>query len=145
MFIPWFRGLVAKHITHVQAVSSSQTGKVLAITLLNNTDIDGNTLTNGKLDIIKNVRHSKDEELLERGKPRTLHITALTNNKVCAEELFALITSFPEAADGSNCKVHMFLSIVSKASKAISKLRLEQQKILKSLTRKRFHHFMNYS
>lgn len=48
LFVPGFRGLVAKHLMCANSFSSSQIGEVLAITLLNNANLDSGTLTSTK-------------------------------------------------------------------------------------------------
>lgn len=51
-FVGRFRGLAAEHLMHANPSSSSQVGEVLAITLLNNANLEKATLTNAKLQLI---------------------------------------------------------------------------------------------
>ena len=51
-FISRFQGLAAEHLMHAGETSSSGIGEVLAITLLNNADLEESTLTNEKLQLI---------------------------------------------------------------------------------------------
>lgn len=52
VFVSRFRGLAAEHLMHSNASTSSQVGEVLAITLLNNANLEEGTLTNAKLQLI---------------------------------------------------------------------------------------------
>ena len=52
VFVSRFRGLAAEHLMHSNASTSSQIGEVLAITLLNNANLEERTLTNAKLQLI---------------------------------------------------------------------------------------------
>ena len=51
-FISRFQCLAAEHLMHAGETSSSQTDEVLAITLVKNADLEENTLTNAKLQLI---------------------------------------------------------------------------------------------
>ena len=64
-----FRGLPGKHLRYCGASSSSQTGQVLAITLLNNAKLDDILLTNEKMQLISLAEaRSKDDEAPETRK-----------------------------------------------------------------------------
>lgn len=70
-FVSRFRALAAKHLMHARASPFSQTGQVLAITLLSNANLDDATLTNAKSDLIKyaklrNERASKEKAPVSR-------------------------------------------------------------------------------
>ena len=47
-----FRGLAAEHLVRVETTQSSQIGEVLAIILLNNTDLPEGAFTKAKLKLI---------------------------------------------------------------------------------------------
>jgi len=62
LFVSRFRGLAAKHLMSANASSSSQIGEVLAITLLNNANLEDGTLTNAKVALINLAEaRAKDE------------------------------------------------------------------------------------
>ena len=61
-FVLWFRGLAAKHLLHANTSSSSQIGEVLAITLLNNANLEDGTLTNAKLQLIAHAEARNKEK-----------------------------------------------------------------------------------
>jgi len=62
IFVSRFRGLAAKHLMSANASSSSQIGEVLAITLLNNANLEDGTLTNAKVALINLAEaRAKDE------------------------------------------------------------------------------------
>ena len=52
VFVSTFRGLAAEHIMHFKVTSSKQIAEVLAITLLNNSNLKESTLINAKLQLI---------------------------------------------------------------------------------------------
>lgn len=83
MFVSRFRGAAAEHLQQTSSSPSSQIGQVMAITLLNNANLDENVLTNAKLqlialaeerakqeqeDVTKLVRKKKFEKLVKTGK-----------------------------------------------------------------------------
>ena len=64
-----FRGLAGKHLRYCGASSSSQTGQVLAITLLNHAKLDDILLTNAKMQLISLAEaRSKHDESVESAK-----------------------------------------------------------------------------
>ena len=54
-FVQPFQGLAADHLIHAVPGNSSQIGKVLAITLLNNANLAEQTLANGKLQLVSHA------------------------------------------------------------------------------------------
>jgi hypothetical protein len=52
-FVTRFWGLAAEHLMHAGASSSSQTPEMLAIILLNNSNLQDETLTAAKLELIR--------------------------------------------------------------------------------------------
>jgi len=72
MFVSRFRGLSAEHLMHSHSSSSSQIGEVLAITLLNNANLEEGTLTNAKLQLISlaeaRSRNEKNSESISISK-----------------------------------------------------------------------------
>jgi hypothetical protein len=58
-FVHRFWGLASAHLLHADAVPDSQTAEILAIILLNNSNLPNNTLTAAKLEIIRNAETRK--------------------------------------------------------------------------------------
>lgn len=51
-FVSRFRGLAAEHMMHAGVSSNSQVGEILAITLLNNSNLSEETLSNAKMQLV---------------------------------------------------------------------------------------------
>lgn len=66
---------------------SSQTGQVLAITLLNNTNLDDATLVNNKSDLIKYAKTRKAKEANSHASSKIIEIPALTPFMIAAKDL----------------------------------------------------------
>ena len=61
VFVSRFRGLAASHLLHANASSSSQIGEVLAVTLLNNANLDEGTLMNATSALITHAEAREDD------------------------------------------------------------------------------------
>lgn len=85
LFASRFRGLAGKHLRYCGASASSQTGQVLAITLLNNARLDEVVLTNAKMQLISLAqdRAEKDAPNLAKAKidPDTLEPAVVYANE----------------------------------------------------------------
>lgn len=79
-----FHGLAAEHLMHTNA--TSQISEVLAITLLNNANLEEGTLTNAKLQLIALAEARASEELDKASKPVAL--TALGKLTEVAQKIF---------------------------------------------------------
>ena len=68
LFASRFRGLASNHLRYCGASPSPQTGKVLAITLLNNARLDDIVLTNAKMQLISlaQERANKEKDKIEK-------------------------------------------------------------------------------
>lgn len=58
-----FNARASKHLLRAHTSPSSQVGKLFAITLLNNAQLDESTLTNAKSDLINRAKHRKAQAL----------------------------------------------------------------------------------
>ena len=85
LFASRFRGLAGKHLRYCGASPSSQTGQVLAITLLNNARLDEIVFTNAKMQLISLAQDRAKAEADEK----TVHLVD-----------YALIEPIVEAAEG---------------------------------------------
>jgi hypothetical protein len=52
-FVSLFWGLSSTHLMHAQASQDSQLGEMLAITVINNSTLDANSLASAKLELIR--------------------------------------------------------------------------------------------
>lgn len=87
MFVSHFRGLADRNLIQAQASPSSQTGHVLAITPSNNAELDGDTLTNAKSDLINFAKNRKEKKVKNSVCVRSVLISEFTDTVVCSSEL----------------------------------------------------------
>ena len=99
-FVSHFRGLADKQLMHAHASPSSQTGQVLAITLLNNVNLDEGTLINAKSDLIKYAKNRKDQESQRRKKESLVPISHFTPAMIAAKVLQESIEEIKTNDDG---------------------------------------------
>lgn len=105
VFVSRFRGLAAKHLLHAKVSSSSQIGEVLAVTLLNNCNLDDNTLVNATsaLLALADAREASQKDCA------TVEVSTISINKLarlCAR-LSALEKEREIPRDGSERKKFM--------------------------------------
>ena len=89
VFAARFRGLSGKHLRHVGASPSSQTGQVLAIKLLNNDNFDENILTNAKMQLISLTENkaAKEAEMKESKKEIVMEAESFDEAVTLANEV----------------------------------------------------------
>ena len=122
IFASRFRGLASKHLRYCGASTSSQTGQILAITLLNNARLDDIVLTNAKMQLIvlaqDRAKNAEDENYRN-----TIPLSNLEPALMYAEELKEKCEEHPmEDVDGEEKLKDDFIDEVRNGSDHIFKM-----------------------
>lgn len=78
---------MARDLVHARASPSLETRQVLAITFLNNANLDDGTLENAKSDLIKYAKNQKEKEMSCHNSSKMIPFLALTPLMISAKEL----------------------------------------------------------
>ena len=100
IFASRFRGLASKHLRHCGVSPSSQTGQVLAITLLNNARLEELTLTNAKMQLIALAEERAKKE--KEDKEKIGKLVPVSVIKPALEQAHDLMTRIEKEADEEN-------------------------------------------
>ena len=112
IFASRFRGLASKHLRYCGASTSSQTGQILAITLLNNTRLGEIVLTNAKVKLIvlaqdraKNAEDENDRNTIPLSNLKHALMYAEEFKEKCEEDLMEDVDSEEKLKDAFIDKV----------------------------------------
>lgn len=108
--------MAAQHLLHSNASSASQTGQVLAMTLLHNSDLTEGTLTNAKMELISRAKTRAEEDRKKQEASKTIPIDKI-------QPLLGLVSSMKENLDAISAERSSLLATEQRRIKQIDDLK----------------------